>query len=227
MHTRQLRALEHTRNAPRRVINLTQKDPANATIEAVPSLPLAPNQVCTGFIYQHASAGGGVDYVSLGIDHTRLVGALAAQPRLTAPLAPAYGPGAPGDNWQNYDKQQQSKLERQSSPLPHGPGFLIHVWQGSSFAGSSSTTSLRDPQSTDIVPPRPTRQPAAAAPQPGPPPVDWSARFFYGVTGRPVVNGTRPSAPTSRPTTTASPLPRIRGRITWDFYAGDTIFLRN
>ena len=199
MHTRALRPLELGRAAPRRVLNITQKHSNNGDIRAVPSEALPGNQVVTGFVYQHAGAGGGLDLVALGVNETRLAGTLTTQPFLTAPLAPAFGFAGPADAWRNHDKGMLHALPRQNTPLRHGPGFLIHVWQGSSFAGSCSTTTLRSATSDDTLPARTTRPTNPGAPPPGPPPVDWSARFFYGVTGRPSTASPAGSAPPRSP----------------------------
>lgn len=169
MHTKWLRPLEHGRTAPRRVLNITQKDGVNGIVTARASNPIAPTQVVTGFIYQHASIAVANEFVNLGIDPTRLTGTLPAEPSFTTPIARAYGNAIRGTAWSAHDKNMLGRLERQSSPIRNAPGFLIHVWDNSTFIGSASTVTLRDPLPTD-EPPWPAPGPAPQPPPPGAPP---------------------------------------------------------
>jgi hypothetical protein len=227
MHTRALRPYELARDRPRRIFNLTQKHGANPPIEAIPSMGLAANQVVTGMIYQHSGAGGGADFAAQGINTTPLSGILASEPFLTAPLAPNYGQTLRADAAHNYDKGMLCKLERQNSPLIHGPGVLQHIWEGSSFAGSSSTVSLRATTFGDIPPPRPTRPRPAPAPAPPAPP---GAVLPVAAPSTPAPAARiQPPRVTSRPraaSATPPPSGRIPGTIAPYFYRVGTTFLR-
>jgi hypothetical protein len=228
MHTRYLRALELTRDAPRRVINLTQKSGSNLDIEAVSSAAVPANQVITGAIYQHSGGGGIPDYVAQGINETRLHGLLSAQPYLTAPLSIIAGTDLNRDTQQNHDKQMLRKLERQSTALDHGPGYLVHVWELSSFAGSSSTVSLRSPVAGDRSLPRPTRiiapppapppPPPAGAPPAAPPPTVAAAAARQGPA---------PVRAQGRRTSYTPPQGRIPGRVVNAMYLIGTTFRRS
>lgn len=200
MHTRYLRPLEHSRTAPRRVINLSQKHSVGAVIRAVASDRLPANLVCTGHVSQHASAGGGVFQVTVGMNNEALTGTQASNPFIEAPLNIISDAAGTGDSQSLDDCQGISKLERQSTPLLHGIGFLQHIIQNGAANGSSSTVTLRDRQPTDLLKIQPTRsspRPPGDAISQTPPP-SWPDIFFYGPGGKP----STPTTPTAGPATT-------------------------
>jgi hypothetical protein len=182
----------------------------------------------TGSIYQHNGGGGIPDRVAQGINETRLTGILAAQPQLTAPLTVIRGSDLLVDTQQNFDKHMLRTLERQNTALAHGPGYLVHVWELSSFAGSASTVSLRNPLPGDRVIPRPSRLPVAApAPPPPPPP----GAVPEAAPAPPQARGQRPTPvtpiPAGRQSSHASPTGRIAGRVVNNMYLIGTTFRRN
>lgn len=184
MHSRWTRPMELARNAPRTIHNLYQWSPAQADIDTASSASVGANQICTGYSYGHASAGGGVDLVSLGIHSAKLSGIQPARVDLSAPIAFNFGDGLTADAWPNHDKQQHAQIGKMQTALKNPPGYPTHIWEGSSFNGSHSTQSYRQEQETDQLPPKVTRPIVPPAPKTAQPrQVPWSARFFYGATG--------------------------------------------
>lgn len=170
MHTRWLRPYELAHYRPRRVLNVAQKDAANGLIASRTGPAVAANQVVTGLTYQHQSAGGGIaDRVGMAINSTRINGTQAALPDFETNIANPYGPAALGDFWPNADKNKNHSMARQNSPLRNAPGFYHHLWQSSTFNGSSSTVTLRDATADDALT-FPVPPPLIAPPPPGPPP---------------------------------------------------------
>ena len=164
MHSRYRRPMELQRDAPRRVINLFQNSPANGDIDTV-SGPLMPaNQVCTGMAYGHASAGGGNDWVNLGLNNAKLTGVQATQPFLNHQYAPPYSNRWREGAWLNHDKNLSMCSGPMQTPLGNGPAYPVHVWRGSSFAGSCSVVQLRNQLPGEVLPPGQTRTPT---PPPG------------------------------------------------------------
>jgi hypothetical protein len=151
MHTRWIRPYELTHDRHRRVLHMSQKSGGGGDIDTIASKPVAAYQVLTGFTYQHASFGGGVDLVSMGIDSTFRDQVQPTIPALQTQLVRPYGQGLNGDAWPNHDKRMNHTLARQQSPLNNAAGYVFHIWTGSSFNGSSSTVTLRDRQPSDIM----------------------------------------------------------------------------
>lgn len=164
MHSRYRRPVELGRDAPRRIINLHQTSAANGDIDTV-SGPLMPaNQVCCGMAYGHASAGGGNDWVNLGLNYEELNGVQATQPFLNHQYEPAYSNRWREGAWLNHDKNLSMCSSWMQTPLGNGPAFPIHLWRGSSFAGSCSVVQLRNQLPGEVLPPGQTRAPS---PPPG------------------------------------------------------------
>lgn len=166
MHSRYTRPVEHARTAPRRTINVTQQHAVNPVIEVVTGPPVPQNQVLTGYIYQHNSAAASTEHVLAGIDPARRSGTPATFPVLATPFIAAYGFNLSGQAWPAQDKNLQSTLYWQSSPLGNPAGFVEHAWSDLAFAGSCSTVSLRNALPGDVPPVAPTR-PYVPPPPPG------------------------------------------------------------
>lgn len=198
MHSRYRRPVELARDAPRRIINLHQNSPANGDIDTV-SGPLMPaNQVVCGFAYGHASAGGGNDWVNLGLNYQELSQIQATQPFLNFPYAPAYSNRWREGAWLNHDKNLSMCSSYMQTPLGNGPAYPVHVWRGSSFAGSCSVVQLRTQLPDEVRPPGPTRnvdpppgyEPEPVTPTPGGlggPPPGWGYTWTPKVPAAPVI----------------------------------------
>lgn len=217
MHTRYLRPVEHARTAPRRVLSIFQQDPASSAVETKSSRPVAANQVLTGFIYQHPSFGAGANTIGLGINTNPINATSATVPALETLLSTPYGQGVSGDRWLQHDKNMQTKLPRQSSPLFNAAGYIVAITQGQTFNGMHSIATVRNPVAADFAAPKPTRFPRPNDDATIASPPSWSWRFFYGTGTRPPRFGSAtytPGGPKPQtvPLRTGDPPPLLMGK---------------
>lgn len=214
MHTRWRRPLELSRHAPRHIINLTQKHFANGQTEAVASPRIPANRVLTDLTYDHSlGSGSSSEMIQLGIHPTPLTGILSAHPTLHTPIAPPYGNATLNQAWRYSDAQALRGRYIQQTPLANAQGHLHHILSGLTFAGSSSTVSLRDPTASDAYPypfSRPQPPPSPTSPtQPTPRPPARPRIIHYHPTPRitPITTPRQPTIRTPLRPTTPTPTP--------------------